>query len=289
MAPRQHESHRQTLTSSRCRPIYGESHRDISRPPASGSSKGAASQRVTGASWSQSSTNSEPGICSRVNPHSVERLSIGGLTVIGVAANVKLLGPEGPTQPHLYMPVVPGDRFRTLLIRTSTPVADLVPAIEAAVASVMSGKPQPLKVDIVDDQFRVLTADRRFNAAAMSALGVMALLIATSGIYATTAAMVAQQRKEIGIRMALGASAARVVRAITGSTARLLGIGALFGMVGAWTAARILESVVFQVRATDVVVYLVPLLLIAGGGVIATLLPALKAARVNPLETLRSE
>ena len=216
------------------------------------------------------------------------RLSTGGLTVIGVAANVKLLGPEAATQPQLYMPLV-GDSLRVLLVRTSTPIEGIAPAIHAAVTSVTQGKPRPVKVEVVDDQFRVLTADRRFNAAAMSGLGVVALLIAASGIWATTAATVTQQRKEIGIRMALGASAARVVRGITGSTGRLLGIGALLGMVGAWSTARVLESVAFQVRSTDAVVYLVPLILITGGGIIATLLPALKAARVNPLETLRSE
>jgi predicted permease len=219
-----------------------------------------------------------------------QRLRPGNVTIIGVAANVRLLGPEGTTQAQMYRALDDTSGLgRIVLVRTSEPVAAVVPRIQAALASLTPGTSAPVKVDVVEDQFRLLTADRRFNAGIMFALGVLALLIAASGMYATTAAMVAQRRKEIGIRMALGASSGRVVRAVTATTARLLVAGAALGLAGAWAASGVLESVVFGIRPTDALVYVVPLAIIAAGGCLAALVPALKAARIDPLVTLRSE
>ncbi|CAN5718952.1 ABC transporter permease [soil metagenome] len=219
-----------------------------------------------------------------------QRLRPGGVTIIGVAANVRLLGPEGASQAQMYRLLDDTTGLgRVLLIRTSEPVAAVVPAIQAALAELTPGTRAAVKVDIVEDQFRLLTADRRFNAGVMSALGLLALLIAASGIYATTASMVAQRTKEIGIRMALGASAGGVVQAITATTARLLLAGAALGLAAAWAASGFLESVVFGVRPTDALTYLVPLAIIAASGCLAAVLPALKAARIDPLMTLRSE
>lgn len=218
-----------------------------------------------------------------------QRVEPLGLTVIGVVANVKLLGPEGSSQAQIYRMLSDTDKIgRVLLVRTSAPVATTVPALQAALAPLMTDRRSP-RVDVVEDQFRLLTADRRFNAGVMAALGLLGLLIAASGIYATTAAMVAQQTKEIGIRMALGASAARVIRGITGTAARQLAVGAAIGAAGAWAASGVLEAIVFGIRPTDPLAYVVPLAIITLGGCLAALVPAMKAAQVDPLQTLRSE
>lgn len=218
------------------------------------------------------------------------RVEPDGLTIIGVAANVRLLGPEGSAQAQMYRMLDDADPVgRVLLIRTAPPIRSVAPAIQSSLASLTPGKAAAVKVEVVEDQFRLLTADRRFNAGMMSALGLLALLIAASGIYATTASMVTQRKKEIGIRMALGASAGRVVRAVTAITVRLLLAGAALGLAAAWAASGVLESVVFGIRPTDALAYLVPLAIIAVGGCLAALLPALKAARLDPLMTLRSE
>jgi len=221
-----------------------------------------------------------------------ERLTIGvhqEATIVGVVRNVRLLGPEAATQPQIYRPLTDTDVNRVLLVRTSSAPADVIPALQTALLTLLPPKAAPPRIDVVEDQFRVLTADRRFSAAVMSALGLLALLIAASGTYATTASLVAQQTKEIGIRMALGASASRVVRTVTGGTARLLAIGALAGLACAWAASGILSSVVFGIQPTDALVYLVPLAIIGTGGYLAALLPARRAARIDPLITLRTE
>jgi ABC-type antimicrobial peptide transport system permease subunit len=210
-------------------------------------------------------------------------------TVIGVAANVRLVGPEGAIQPQVYRPLRSDMGARVLIVRTAVAPEQITPAIEAAIASVMPRKSAPLTVISAEEEFQFLTADRRFNATLMSSLGLLALLIAATGVYATTAAMVAQRTKEIGIRMALGASATRVVRSVTWTTARLLLTGALLGLVGAWTTSGLLSSVVFEIQPTDVIVYVVPAVLIAAGGVLAALVPARRAARIDPLIALRTE
>jgi predicted permease len=209
--------------------------------------------------------------------------------VIGVAANVRLLGPEATTQPQIYRPLTAADVSRVLLIRTSVPAGEVAPAIETTLASLLPAKDRRVRVDIVEDQFRVLTADRRFTGAVMAAMGLLALLIAVGGIYATTAAMVTQQRKEIGIRMALGASARRIVRTITFRTARLLVIGASVGLVCGWAASGILTSIVFGIRTTDALPYAVPLAVVTVAGCVAALVPARAASRIDPLVTLRTE
>jgi ABC-type antimicrobial peptide transport system permease subunit len=214
---------------------------------------------------------------------------VGDHIVVGVAANVRLLGPEGATQPQIYKPIDGDASLQVLVIRTSRPAAEMVPAIEGSLAALMPPKSPRPTVEVVDDQYRVLTADRRFNASMMSALGLLALVIGMAGIYASTATMVAQRTKEIGIRMALGATAARVVQSVTATVARLLAAGTLIGLAGAWMVSHILRSVVFGMEATDLVAYAVPAVLIVAGGVLAAMLPARRAARIDPLITLRSE
>ena len=211
------------------------------------------------------------------------------VTVVGVVANVKLLGPEGTTQPQIYRPLTDQDANRVLLIRTSGPVAAVAPQVTATLASLMPPRSGRVTVDVVDDRFRALTADRRFNAGVMTALALLSLVIAVSGVYATTASMVAQQRKEIGIRMALGASGRAVIRTVAGRTARPVIAGTLGGLAIGWAASGIFRSVVFGIEPTNVLVYAVPAIVIACGGAVAALLPALKAAKIDPLITLRTE
>lgn len=221
-----------------------------------------------------------------------ERVTIGmdeEITIVGVAANVRLLGPEGDTQPQIYLPLEPTEGSRVLLVRTGSSVFEVAPSLQATLANVLPAGTAPARIDIVEEQFRRMTADRRFSAGIMSALGLLAFLIAGIGIYATTASMVAQRKKEIGIRIALGASPAAVVRGVTESTGRLLLSGAVIGLVISRAASGLVASVLYGVRPGDALPYIAPLLIMVVGGVIAALLPARRAARIDPLITLRTE
>ena len=214
--------------------------------------------------------------------------SAGEYLVVGVVANVRVLGPEGAVHAQIYQPIE-DDRIDLFVVRSSGPAADLAPALQAAVTPLLPPNSPRATVSVVEQRYRTMTADRRFNAGLMTALGLMAMIIGIGGIYASTATLVAQQRREIGIRMALGASARRLVGSITAATARLLLLGAALGLAGAWAASGVLASVVFGITATDAIVYAIPVAIVLAGGSLAALIPARRAARIDPLIALRTD
>lgn len=209
--------------------------------------------------------------------------------VVGVAQNVRLRGPEGIAQAQIYFPMEDEQVSRTLLVRTAVPPEEVAPQLQDRIAALLPPKASAVSVDIVEEQYRELTADRRFSAGIMSALGILALVIGVGGIYASTATMVAQRMKEIGIRMALGATTRRVVQAVTLSAGRLLLAGAALGVSGAWAASEVFRSIIFGIEPTDLVAYAAAVAVIAVGGGLAALVPARRAARIDPLIALRRE
>ena len=209
--------------------------------------------------------------------------------VIGVAENVRLRGPEGLVQGQIYFPMQDAQVSRTLLVRTSVPPEQIAPILQAQLSASLPSKASPVRVDTVESEYRQLTADRRFSAAMMSALGVLALVIGVGGIYASTATMVAQRTREIGIRMALGATTRRVVEAVALSAGRLMVFGVAIGCAAAWVGSGLVRSIIFGVEPTDLRAYALSVLLIAIGGGFAALLPARRAARIDPVITLRTE
>jgi putative ABC transport system permease protein len=114
-------------------------------------------------------------------------------------------------------------------------------------------------------------------------------VIGVAGIYGVTASIVAQQTREIGIRLALGATAGRVVRSVALGTGRLLLAGAALGLAAAWAASGILSSLVFGIDPRDALPYAVPFAVLCAVGLLAALLPARRAARIDPVIALRNE
>jgi ABC-type antimicrobial peptide transport system permease subunit len=174
-----------------------------------------------------------------------------------------------------------------LLVRTAVPPSQISRTIEAAISVLLPAGSQPPRMEIVDDQFRRITGDRRFNAGIMSAFGLLALVIGVVGIYGVTASIVAQQTREIGVRMALGATSARVVWSIAADTGRLLAVGAAIGLAAAWATSSVFRSLIFGLEPTDIVVYVVPFAVLVVAGGLAAIVPALRASRVDPLVALR--
>ena len=214
---------------------------------------------------------------------------VGEHLIVGVAGNVRGLGPEGAVRAQIYQPIEDETSIDMFVVRASVPAARIAPALQAALSPLMPPGSPPVAVTIAEERYRTMTADRRFNAGLMTALGVMAMVIGIGGIYASTATLVTQQTREIGIRMALGASASGVMRSITAATARLLVIGVLLGLAGGWAASGLLKSVVFGISATDTIAFAIPVALVLAGGCLAALLPARRAARIDPLIALRTE
>jgi predicted permease len=208
--------------------------------------------------------------------------------VTGVVANVRVQGPEGPTGPQLYWAIQPDGAGPQFLVRTSTEPAALVPRIRERMAEMLPAGRAPGPI-VLDDSFRRLTADRRFSAGLMSIFGVLALVIGAAGIYGVMASLVAQRTREFGVRLALGATAGRIARDVIGQAGRYLGLGLALGLTGAWWVSRGFTSLFYDVQPTDPEVYLGVGTVLGLSGLVAAWLPARRAARVDPVETLRAE
>jgi ABC-type antimicrobial peptide transport system permease subunit len=138
----------------------------------------------------------------------------------------------------------------------------------------------------MNEVITLTTAGRRFNMLLLSLLGITGVLLAAVGIYGVVAFFVLQRTHEIGVRMALGATTRDVVRLVMGHSARLTVLGLTTGALGAIAVTRVLTSLLFEIEARD------PLTFVAGAGVLATvalaaaLLPAHRATRVHPVQSL---
>jgi putative ABC transport system permease protein len=133
------------------------------------------------------------------------------------------------------------------------------------------------------------TADRRFSLSVVGAFAVLALALAAIGIYAVLAYSVARRTHEIGVRVALGAGRADVVRLVLAQGLRVTAIGIVFGVAGALGLARFLRSLLYEVQPTDPLTFVAVLLLLVSVAVAASYLPARRAMRVDPMVALRYE
>jgi len=215
-------------------------------------------------------------------------LSGGGgfRTVSGIAAGVRLKGPGSAPMPQVYFPFAPPEREPQFLLRTSIPAARAISAIRATVAQFL---PPGTHVDVVlvDDAFRRLTADRRFNASVLGIFGVVAIFIGAAGIYSVMASVVAQRQREFAVRVALGATAARLRRAIIAQAARHVAAGLAIGLPSAWWISRMFAALLFEVKPTDSSPYVMVAALVTAVSLAAALVPARRAGRVDLMATLK--
>jgi putative ABC transport system permease protein len=132
-------------------------------------------------------------------------------------------------------------------------------------------------------------ARNRFNVLLMSIFAGAAVLMAVVGLYGVLSYSVARRSNEIGIRMALGAGAGEVIRQVLGEGGRLIGIGLLVGAGGAAALTGLLSTLIYGVDPIDPVSFASGILLLAVTALVASLIPALRAARVDPMVALRNE
>ena len=210
-------------------------------------------------------------------------------TVIGVAADVKYLRINESPRPYLYLPFLQSYRSSMILhTRGPAPVERLVEQARAHVAALDADLPilyaRPLSEGIVGALLLFnLTAKMLFL------FGVAGMALAAMGTYGLVSYTVKQSTHEIGIRMALGATGPLVVRQFVGRGLRLGAVGAALGIVAALGVSRLLGSVLFGVSATDAVSFARALAVVLGGVVVATIIPAWRAAQIDPLTALRHQ
>ena len=208
--------------------------------------------------------------------------------VIGIVAHVRVSGPEEDSGPQMYMQIRPGANAIWALLRTAGNPHAALPSISASLEAMLPNRRVPPPI-VVDDQFRRLTATRRFNAAVMSLFGVLAVVLGAAGIYGVMSITVSEQTRDFGIRRALGATSSQIQAAVVGRTIRYLATGLAIGLASAWWVSRLFDAVLFEVSATDVWVYTAVAAILGLVGLGAAILPARRAARVDPLVALRAE
>ncbi|MEP6590650.1 MAG: ABC transporter permease [Gemmatimonadota bacterium] len=209
-------------------------------------------------------------------------------TVVGVSGNTKDGGLDGVALPAVFIPFAQGD-FPSggFVIRTHGDAAALGPATLRTLRAV--APQQPVEKLLTIDQIRdESVAPRRLNAILVSAFGILALIVAAIGIAGVLAFSVSARTNEIGIRMSLGADAARVQRMILREGGVLLLIGLLLGVVGSLLLARVMRGLLFGVAPHDPVTLLVVVVIMAAIGVAACWVPAIRASRIDPGVALRA-
>ena len=212
--------------------------------------------------------------------------------VVGVVGDVPYGAPGEPAGADVYTPYLQFTWPETMvMVRTVTPgapAAALVPALRRAVAAADPSLPV-YDVRTVEERAGAALAAERFSATLLGAFGVLGLALAALGVYGVMAFAVAQRRREIGIRLALGATRAAAVRLVVGQGAALAGVGLAAGTAAAVALTRALATLLTGVSPTDPLVFAAVLAVLALVALAACLVPAGRAAAVPPATALASE
>jgi ABC-type antimicrobial peptide transport system permease subunit len=208
------------------------------------------------------------------------------LHVVGVVGDV-----HGDALDQSPAPTVYGNALQRLPSSSYTVVArgqtDVIPAMREVVRGL---DPQlPVKFRTLDEIFSSSLDRQRFSLVIFGVFGVAALLLAAMGIYGVTSYAVAQRTQEIGIRMALGAQMPDVLKLVLRSAMSLVLVGAVLGLAGAYAATRVMSSLLFGVTPTDLATFIAVPLVLFVVALMASLVPARRATKVDPLVALRYE
>jgi hypothetical protein len=209
--------------------------------------------------------------------------------VVGVARDAAYVMPGETPKTVVYVPFAQEPRGEmTLQLRTSANVATVRRAIWDVLRTAAPTLPPPPVTRMVDDM-AITLLPIRLGAALLGAFGGLALILAAAGIYGVASYSVARRTREIGIRAALGATRAGLVRMVLWESGRRVGIGAIAGLVMAIGVGAALIRVLYGVRPADPVVLVGVTLVIATTAMLATIVPARRAARSDPVRAMRSE
>jgi putative ABC transport system permease protein len=210
--------------------------------------------------------------------------------VVGIVGNIRHLGPESPLRQEAYIPLAQEPNTgATLVIRTRDDALATLPAVKAAIWSVNREQRVSGDAFTLEGHMDRLIAQRRFNMALLALFGVLGLVIAAVGIYGVMAYIVAQRTSEIGVRMALGATAGNVVRMVLGRAAILIVTGLAIGGTAAWYLSAGVKTFLFEIDPNDPRVFAAAIAALTLAGLMASAVPARRAAAVDPIVALRQD
>ena len=207
-------------------------------------------------------------------------------TVVGVVKDVRRESRDVAPILGAFNPAFP--RVVDLAIRASTPARHLTSPVREELRALDRSLPVTL-IGTADERLSERLEARRFESQALGAFSAIALLLSGAGLYASLAYQVALRRREIGVRAALGADRRAIVSMVMGRALRLALPGAVVGVVGSTWAATALRSMLFETAPVSASSYAMAVAFVLGVALFAAGLPALRAARVNPMTTLRDD
>jgi predicted permease len=214
------------------------------------------------------------------------------LTIVGVVADVRERGYELALKPGVYLPA--GEAVKTwatpdtLVVRARGNPAELADPIRRIIAGVDADQPVAA-VRTMEEIINSRVADRQQQMVLLASFAALALVLASIGLYGVLAYAVSQRSREIGLRIALGASTGSVVRMILGRGVALVVAGLGIGLALAWAGTRAMTNLLYGVAATDLTTFASVVGLLATVGLVASGLPAIRAARLDPITVLREE
>jgi putative ABC transport system permease protein len=216
-------------------------------------------------------------------------------TIVGLVGDVRVRGPERDSEPQVYVPYrqipdgwMPWYAPKDLIVRGVSDPAGLVPALRAIVAEADAEEPVA-NVQLLEDIVDAQTAPRRVQLSILTTFAALAFLLAAIGIYGVLSFAVSNRAQEIGVRMALGATPGSILAMVLREGVGLAAIGAGLGLVLAYFAGRALEALLVGVAPTDTPTLVGALTLAVVMTLAGSLLPAWRAARVDPARVIRAD
>ena len=212
-----------------------------------------------------------------------------GLTIVGVAGDIKSDGFEAPSVPHIYVALGQFAPINAVVfLRSRRDAEELGQAVRREVESINLNVPVH-SISSMDQIIARSVADRRFALELLGVFAAVALLLAAIGIYGVMSYSFSQRTHEVGIRVALGAQRLHILRMALAEGMRIVVIGLAAGLVGAGIMTRFFRSMLFDVGTTDPITFLAVSAILAGVALFACYIPARRATRVDPLVALRQE
>jgi putative ABC transport system permease protein len=210
------------------------------------------------------------------------------MEIVGVVGDTRWQDPSQPALPVIYAASAQGaGNSLSLLARTSLDQRSLAGTLRALLRE--ANPTVPVRFETMEELFNAALAYPRFRTQVIGLFAGVAALLAAMGLFSVLAYLVGQRQRELAVRRALGARAGDVVGLIVGQGLRLVAIGLALGLAGALAIARLLTGLLYEISPFDVGTYLGTIAVLGSAALLATLIPAIRAATIAPAVVLQQE